>query len=169
MSVSEEADRRLLLLKMEKGLLVIEEIVEVSRIREACMDDRAFMTLSEKGPPGEPVQIARGQGCLGKEQGFTESLAQNEVVGIFHQILVMVPHEGQCTTFPDKTQAFCRRSSITHDIAETEEFIDLLSLDVCKDCLQGIDVAMDIGDEGNARHPEKLHPQARQEVSIIGF
>jgi hypothetical protein len=47
MGVSVEADLGLLLMEMEKGLLVIEEIIEVSRIREACMDDCESMPLYE--------------------------------------------------------------------------------------------------------------------------
>jgi len=51
MGVSVEADWGLLLMEMEKGLLFIEEIVEVSWIRETSMDDSESMALRKKGPP----------------------------------------------------------------------------------------------------------------------
>jgi len=64
----------------------------------------------------------------------------------------MVSHEGQRTPFPDNTQAFCRRGSITHDIAQAYDFLDLLLLDVGKHSFQSIDVAVDVGNKRNTGH-----------------
>jgi hypothetical protein len=67
-----------------------------------------------------------------------------------------------CRPFPDKTQACGRCGPIAHDVAQAEYFIDLLPIDVGKHGFQSIDVAVDVGDEGDSGHGKTRSSRVRE-------
>ena len=69
-----------------------------------------------------------------------------------HSHLIVIAHDGAHAVLHDMAYAFPRCATVADDITEAVDFIDLLALDVACDGIEGVNVAMDVGDEGNERH-----------------
>jgi len=52
----------------------------------------------------------------------------------------------------NETEALCRSGSVPDDVSEAEDLGDSLLVDVAEDCLESVDVAVDVGDEGGFEH-----------------
>lgn len=112
------------------------------------MNDRHRPNLEIKGKRSEPLPLLGGEGLLGMSNAITDSFLELVIVEIHQRVGIVVADHSGLAALSDEPQALRRSGSIPHDISQAEDLLDALLIDVGKDCLERIDVGMDVTDDG---------------------
>lgn len=147
-----EAERGALLLKVQNCIPAFQQVAELLGVMQGSMDDGEAVSISRVGALSQPLQVLLGDRLPGEEERDADPLAQDIVLRPLDQILVVVAQDRLCAVLANQPQALGGSRPVADYIPEAEDLIDPLPSDVLKHGFQGINVAMDIGDECDARH-----------------
>lgn len=147
-----EAERGALLLKVQNCIPAFQQVAELLGVMQGSMDDGEAVSISRVRALSQPLQVLTGNRLPGKQERDTDPHAQDIVLWSLDQILVVVAQDRLCAVLANQPQALGGSRPVADDIPEAEDLIDPLPSDVLKHGLEGINVAMDIGEESNAGH-----------------
>ena len=138
-------------------LLVVNvfwEDVLVDRVTRRTVDEQPGVVAVDawQGSQKVPTEIdlvARAVGAFelvtGPENGTFGSAVKT--FGVEHRPLVMVAEQAGLGLFDHQVKTFARVGAVADDVAETENFVDLLVRNVRKHRLKCFEIAVDVADD----------------------
>lgn len=150
MGVPVEADEGALRGKVGLGLRDLVDVVELSRLVQGCMGEGDRIQIRRDRKILEPSEVLLAHLLLGDPERipnrFVPILIEDLVGQQEHRLVVA--QDGDRTEIPNLFHALSRLGSVPDDITQAKDAPDRKIPDVLKDSIKGIDVGMDITDEG---------------------
>lgn len=151
----DEGERRFLMLEMQSGIIFPEDVGKLLGLMETGMHQAEAVFFGDQGEILQPLDLFLGEFLPGIPDGSGNSLqCLNDPLRRGHLIVISHDRDRASGTHEFETLGWSR--PIADYIAQAEDLIGPMGIDICKHRLQCIDVRMNVGNEGYARHGDKI-------------
>jgi hypothetical protein len=146
--VAEEADRRLDVGEGLGGVELAEDVVVLVEGRAVADGDGLLDDLGALLQPDQEVEVLPGDRLLGPEDGRRgDGIEGLDGVEPGDRLVVVAPDDGQGLEGQDLLDDLVRRGPVADEVAEKEVVVDPLLLDGLEDRVEGLEVAVDVGED----------------------